>query len=120
MRLWAVCGYDDVFGGLYGMKEVDIYEGTEDGAIEYARALADDVINSYSCIHDALEDYVQEACEDEGIEDEDGIREEVYNSDMVYECIELDVNKLPTLDIEELAEMYYNDEDDFIEAYRLD
>ena len=126
MRLWAVCGYDNVFGGLHGMKEIDIYEGTENEAIEYARELADSVICSYSCIYDALEDYVQEACEDEGIEmgvgseEEDDIREEIYNSDMVYDCIELDINKLPTLDIEELAKMYYNDEDDFIEAYRLD
>jgi hypothetical protein len=39
---------------------------------------------------------------------------------MVYGCIELDVNKLPTLDLEELENMYYNNEDDFIETYRLD
>jgi len=126
MRLWAVYGYDDVFGGLHGMKEIDIYEGTENEAIEYARELADSVICSYSCIYDALEDSVREYCEDEGIEmgvgseEEDDIREELYNEAMVYGCIELDVNKLPTLDLEELKKMYYNDEDGFIETYRLD
>ena len=126
MKLWAVWGYDDIYGGLHGMKEVEIYEGTENEAIEYARELADSVISSYSDIYDALEDSVREYCEDEGIEmgvgseEEDDIREEFYNDDMVYGCIELDVNKLPTLDIEELEKMYYNDEDDFIEAYRLD
>ena len=126
MKLWAVWGYDDIYGGLHGMKEVDIYEGTENEAIEYARELADSVISSYSDIYDALEDSVREYCEDEGIEmgvgseEEDDIREEFYNDDMVYGCIELDVNKLPTLDIEELEKMYYNDEDGFIEAYRLD
>lgn len=126
MKLWAVWGYDDIYGGLHGMKEVEIYEGTENEAIEYARELADSVISSYSDIYDALENSVREYCEDEGIEmgigseEEDDIREEFYNDDMVYGCIELDVNKLPTLDIEELEKMYYNDEDGFIEAYRLD
>ena len=126
MKLWAVWGYDDIYGGLHGMKEVEIYEGTKNEAIEYARELADSVISSYSDIYDALEDSVREYCEDEGIEmgvgseEEDDIREEFYNDDMVYGCIELDVNKLPTLDIEELEKMYYNDEDGFIEAYRLD
>lgn len=126
MKLWAVWGYDDIYSGLHGMKEVEIYEGTENEAIEYARELADSVISSYSDIYDALEDSVREYCEDEGIEmgvgseEEDDIREEFYNDDMVYGCIELDVNKLPTLDLEELEKMYYNDEDGFIEAYRLD
>ena len=126
MKLWAVWGYDDIYGGLHGMKEVEIYEGTENEAIEYARELADSVISSYSDIYDVLEDSVREYCEDEGIkmgvgsEEEDDIREEFYNDDMVYGCIELDVNKLPTLDVEELEKMYYNDEDGFIEAYRLD
>lgn len=126
MKLWAVWGYDDIYGGLHGMKEVEIYEGTENEAIEYAHELADSVISSYSDIYDALEDSVREYCEDEGIEmgigseEEDDIRKEFYNDDMVYGCIELDVNKLPTLDIEELEKMYYNDEDSFIEAYRLD
>ena len=126
MKLWAVWGYDDIYGGLHGMKEVEIYEGTENEAIEYARELADSVISSYSDIYDTLEDSVREYCEDEGIEmgigseEEDDIREEIYNDDMVYGCIELDVTKLPTLDIEELEKMYYNDEDGFVEAYRLD
>ena len=125
MKLWAVWGYDDIYGGLHGMKEVEIYEGTENEAIEYARELADSVISSYSDIYNALEDSVREYCEDEGIEmdvgseKEDDIREEFYNDDMIYGCIELDINKLPTLDIEELEKMYYNDEDGFIEAYRL-
>ena len=126
MKLWAVWGYDDIYGGLHGMKEIEIYEGTENEAIEYARELADSVISSYSDIYNALEDSVREYCEDEGIEmdvgseKEDDIREEFYNDDMIYGCIELDINKLPTLDIEELEKMYYNDEDGFIEAYKLD
>lgn len=125
MKLWAVWGYDDIYGGLHGMKEVGIYEGTEDEAIEYAHELADSVVTSYSDIYDDLEESVREYCEDEGIEmgigseEEGDIREEVYNDDMVYGCIELDVTKLPTLDLEKLERMYYNEEDDFIKAYKL-
>ena len=126
MKIYAVWGHDDIYGGLHGMKEVGIYEGTENEAIEYARDLAGNVIESYSDIQDALEDSIREYCEDEGIEmgvgseEEDDIREEIYNDDMIYGCIELDVNKLPTLNIEELEMIFYNDEDDFIETYRLD
>lgn len=125
MKLWAVWGYDDIYGGLHGMKEVGIYEGTEDEAIGYARELADSVVTSYSDIYDDLEESVREYCEDEGIEmgigseEEGDIREEIYNDDMVYGCIELDVTKLPTLDLEKLEKMYYNDEEDFIKAYKL-
>ena len=125
MKLWVVWGYDDIYGGLHGMKETEIYEGTENEAIEYARELADSVISSYSAIYDALEESVQETCEAEGIEmgvnseEEDDIRDEIYNSDMVYGCIELDLNKLPTLDIDELDRMFQEDEDEFIETYRL-
>lgn len=126
MKLWAVWGYDDIYGGLHGMKEVGVYEGTENDAMQYGYEMADSVISSYADIYDALEESVKEECEAEGIEmgigseDEDDIRDEIYNSDMVYGCIELDVNKLPTLDIDELDRMFYNDEDGFIEAYRLD
>jgi hypothetical protein len=126
MKLWAVWGYDDIYGGLHGMKEVEIYEGTEDEAMQYGYELADSVVYSYHQIYDTLEESVKEECEAEGIEmginsdEEDDIRDEIYNSDMVYGCIELDLNKLPTLDIDELNRMFYNDEDGFIEAYRLD
>lgn len=126
MQLWAVWGYDDIFGGLHGMKGVAVCEGTEDDAMDYGYDLADDVINSYSDIHNLLEASVKEECEAEGIEmgigsiEEEDIRDEIYNSDLVYGCIELDPMKLPTLDINELNDMIYDDDRGFIEAYRLE
>ena len=57
-------------------------------------------------------------CEDEGIEmgigseEEDDIREEFYNDDMVYGCIELDVNKMNE------AAKYFEGEHDF-KAFKL-
>lgn len=125
MRLWAVCGFEQMYGGLHGMIETAIIEGTEDEAREYAVELSESVINSYSEIADELEETIKEECEFNNInyyEDEDevwSIREQVYDDDIDYEYIELDVNKLPTLDIETLEEMLYDDRFDFVNTYRL-
>ena len=125
MRLWAVCGYDQIFGGLHGMIETAIIEGNENQASEYAIELSESVINSYSEIADELEETIKEECELNNInyyEDEDevwSIREEVYDEDIDYEYVELDVNKLPTLDIETLEEMFYNNKEEFFDNYRL-
>ena len=125
MRLWAVSGFDQLYGGLQGIIETAIIEGTEDEAREYAIELSESVINSYSEIADRLEETIKEECELNNInyyEDEDGVwsvREEVYDEDIDYEYVELDVNKLPTLDIETLEEMLYDDRFDFIDTYRL-
>ena len=125
MRLWAVSGFDQLYGGLQGIIETAIIEGTEDEAREYAIELSESVINSYSEIADRLEETIKEECELNNInyyEDEDevwSIREQVYDDNIDYEYIELDVNKLPTLDIETLEEMLYDDRFDFVNTYRL-
>lgn len=125
MRLWAVWGYDSMFGGLHGMEETAIVEGTEDEAREWGIELSESVINSYSEIADYLEERIKEECEFNDIdyyEDEDGvwsIREQIYDEDIEFEYVELDVNKLPTLDIQILEEMFYNDKEEFLDNYRL-
>lgn len=126
MSYWAVWGYDDIYGGLHGMKEIGVFKGDENEAMQYGYELADGVISCYYQIYEALEDSVREYCEFEGIEmgasseEENDIRYEIYNEDMVYGCIELDEEKLPTLDIDELDKLYYRDEEDFIEKYKLE
>ena len=125
MRLWAVSGFDQLYGGLHGMIETAIIEGNEDQAREYAIELSESVINSYSEIADRLEETIKEECELNNInyyEDEDevwSIREQVYDDNIDYEYGELDVNKLPTLDIETLEEMFYNNKEEFFDNYRL-
>ena len=85
MRLWAVSGFDQLYGGLQGIIETAIIEGTEDEAREYAIELSESVINSYSEIADRLEETIKEECELNNInyyEDEDevwSIREQVYD-----------------------------------------
>ena len=125
MRLWAVWGCDQIYGGLHGMESTAVIEGTEDDACEYAETLSREVIESYDSIQEYLEAQVREECEFNDVDyDEDGddvyfIRNEIYDEDMEYGYIELDVNKLPTLDIEELDKMYYNYRDEFTDKYGI-
>lgn len=125
MRLWAVWGCDQIYGGLHGMESTAVIEGTEDDACEYAEALSREVIEEYGSIQENLEAQVREECEFNNVDyDEDGedvwfIRNEVYDEDMEYGYIELDVNKLPTLNIEELDKMYYNYRDEFTDKYGI-
>lgn len=125
MRLWAVWGCDQMYGGLHGMESTAVIEGTEDDACEYAETLSREVIESYSSIQENLEAQVREACEFNDVDyDEDGedvyfIRDEVYDEDLEYGYIELNVNKLPTLNIEELNKMYYNYRDEFTDKYGI-
>lgn len=125
MAIWAIKAYDDIYGGLHGMQDIDIFDGTEDEASQIASEMAGDVIDSYYDIRDALEEEVERICELEGIdlEDEsevDEIREEVYGSDAQWEIYELDITKLPTVDTMELRDMFYNTPDEFLEKYAID
>ena len=125
MRLWAVWGCDQIYGGLHGMESIAVIEGTEDDASEYAETLSREVIESYSSIQEYLEAQVRETCEFNNIDyNEDGddvwfIRNEVYDEDLEYGYIELNVNKLPTLNIEELNKMYYNYREEFTDKYGI-
>ena len=126
MRLWAIKGYDDLYGGLHGMCSLSVIEvDTEKEASEFAQDLAADVVQGYTCIEEELEDSIQCECEaddipyGQGTEEEEAIRDEIYAADAVYEVWELDVDKLPTTDVDELSEMYYNQEEEFLNQFRL-
>lgn len=116
MAFWAVKGYDAFFGGMDGMCSLDVIEGTEAEANERGLELSWETIESYADIMDQLE------CEIEGYDfydddEEDRIREEVYQKDIEFYYFELDETKLPTRDVRELSNMYYNDEDEFRAKY---
>lgn len=124
MAIWAIKAYDDIYGGLHGMQDIDIFDGTEDEASQIASEMAGDVIDSYYDIRDALEEEVERICELEGIdlEDEsevDEIREEVYDEDAQWEIYELDITKLPTVNTMELRDMFYRNPDEFLEKYAI-
>ena len=126
MALYLVKGCDRIYGGLHGMQDFDIVECREDSdAIDWALELAADVVASYGEIYDSLEEDVREECEAEGIDYEsndsrvDEIREEIYSEDYEFEVGLLDENELPTFDLDELSDLYWNDPDEFKKLYVL-
>lgn len=126
MAFYLVKGCDRIYGGLHGMRGFDIGECREEAdAIDWALDLAADVVASYSEIYDSLEEDVREECEAEGIDYEsngskvDEIREEIYSEDYEIEVGLLDENELPTFDLDELSDLYWNDPDEFEKLYVL-
>ena len=124
MAYWAIKAYDDIYGGLHGMQDINILCGTEDEAREVASDMAFDVIDSYYDIRDALEEKVERICELEGIDLADEsevneVREEVYDQDAQWEIYELDRTKLPTVNTVKLRDMFYNNPDEFLEKYAI-
>lgn len=125
MAIWAIKGYDEFYGGLHGMVEYEIFEGTEEEADARGLEMSYEVINDYSSIIDALEDDVKFQCEqedldyDEGGEEVDDIRAEVYGGDTAWNIYQLDESKLPTLDLGKLENMFYNNPDEFLEKYAI-
>lgn len=123
MAIWAIKGYDEFYGGLHGMIDYEIFEGTEQEAEAEGLEMSYEVINDYSSIIDALEDDVKFQCEqedldyDEGGEEVDDIRAEVYGEDTAWNIYQLDESKLPTLDLNKLKNMFYRNPDEFLEKY---
>lgn len=124
MSLFAVWGYDDIYGGEHGMKEVRIIDGTVENAKEWAIQLACDVIDFYDCIADDLEENVICECEwyniDPDSDEADNIRNRIYDEDLVYGYVALDENKLPKdKDFEKLEEELFSDIEAFVKKYRI-
>ena len=123
MAIWAIRAYDELYGGLHGMCDLDIIEGSEEFAEDVAKEMSISVIESYNEIYDQLEDDIREYCEEEGLDyDENGeevenIREEFYGEDTAWDIHILDWTKLPTLDFNELDNMFYNNPDEFLKLY---
>ena len=107
------------------MIEYEIFEGTEEQANARGLEMSYEVINDYEAITDALEEDVKDQCEwenidyDEGGEEVDNIRDEVYGEDTGWNIYQLDKNKLPTLDFKKLEDMFYNSPDEFLEEYAI-
>ena len=126
MGIFAVWGQDAIYNGNGGMCEREVISASsKEEAEEYAITLSKSVICSYQQIYDELENQVEEICEEEEIEygaetnEEANIRENIYNMDLEYACVELDIHKLPTLILEDLNDMFEKEEKYFIDEYQL-
>ena len=124
MKIYAIWGHDVIYGGLHGMEYTDIIETEDDlDALASAELLAWDVVESFSFIQNTLEEEVEEALmelsEEEKEEKEEEIRSEIYREDLEWGAIELDKDLLPTLDLNILDDMYYNDKEGFTKEFAL-
>ena len=126
MRIFAISGQDELYQGLHGMRHVNvIIANAIEEAIEEARNLAYEVMTEYSQIYEQLEEDVCEYCDSEGVRygwetvEEENLREEVYENDAVYEVYELNIEKLPTLNLSELSRYFYESPEEFLNAFSL-
>ena len=126
MAYWAIKGYDDYYGGLHGMVEYKVIEGTEEDANNHGLEMSYSVIESYSEIEEALEDNIEDELgyydfedDDEEEATRDSIRSRTYNQDTAWEIHQLDKSKLPTLNLSELGDMFYDNPDEFLEKYAI-
>ena len=111
--------------GFMEWKDMILFEGTEEEVDECGLEMSHEIIESYHDIYDSLENTIREYCEEEGLDyDENGeevedIREEVYGEDTAWDIHELDKAKLPTLNFNELNNMFYNNPNEFLELYAI-
>lgn len=126
MKLYAIYGEDELYQGGNGIRYTQIIEAeSKSEALNYADELSENVIEDFPAIYESLEKDIQDECIfreipfGEGSFDEDEIREEIYYIDKRYGAIELNKNKLPTLDIHELDKMFSNNFEDFIEEFGI-
>ena len=128
MAWYLIKGYDNIFNGSHGMIKSEIVNCNDDQeAVEWAYALAQEVVEDYSAIYNFLEEDVKEICIDEGINyEEDGpavddIRDGIYEEDYKIEVGLLDETLLPDIiiDSDVLEDMYWEDEEKFEKLYVL-
>ena len=97
------------------------FDLTEEEAIEIARENSIEVINSYSCIYEELEEtiqnYIDENDEEMLKEEIDELREEIYQEDISYNIYKIDADIAKEYDIDYLEKMLNRDPEDFIEKY---
>lgn len=127
MKLYYISGKDNLYQGLHGMQDSRIVLcDDDDEAIEWAKELSYDVMESYSNIYEDLEERVVERCAEECVyykddgSEVDRIREEVYDEDLNYEVDLLNSNWLPTEDIDELDDLLWEiGDEEFRSRYSL-
>ena len=122
--MWYVIhAFEEKYGGYHGIEDWTINTGTEEEAIEEARELSLDVMNSYSFIIDELENDV-EAFTDENMSEDDieELRYDIYNENVAYEIWKIksdvydDFSKSDYC-IDDLRDELYKDPEEFIEKY---
>jgi len=116
--MYVIHAFEEKCGGYHGIEDWTISTGTEEEAIEEARELSLDVMNSYSFIVDELENDV-EAFTDENMSEDDieELRYDIYNENVAYEIWKIKSDIIKEYDIDTLEKWLYDDPEGFIEKY---
>ena len=86
--------YENIYGGLHGINDALVFEGTEKEACEEAYNRGWELLTSYGFLEDELEEQVQyEITDDMTFQDIDELRHQIFAEDIEYEVIEIDESK---------------------------
>jgi len=116
MARYAIYAYDGIFEGLHGMnsKLVMTCDNLRE-ATQIAEEESLEVIHSYPAIYESIEQDLEDAYGDEF----DEYYDEFMNDDIAYNIYEINEDVASEYSNEELYDMFYNDEDTFIQKYCL-
>lgn len=120
--LYVIMAADNIYQGYHGLIDWSVWDcQNEEEAIEIARENSIEIINSYSCIYEELEETIQNYIDedDKGMSEEeiDELREEIYQEDISYSIYKIDADIAKEYDIDYLEKMLNRDPEDFIEKY---
>lgn len=117
--LYVIYAYEEKYEGYHGINDWSIWDcANEKEAISIARENSMEVINSYSCVYEELENDVESFTdEDMSEEDIEQLRADIYEEDIAYFIWKIDSDIIKDYDIETLETWLCNDPDDFIEKY---
>jgi len=94
MARYALYIYEDIYGGLHGINDVLVFEGTEKEACKEAYNRGWELLTSYGFLEDDLEEQVQdEITDDMTFQDVDELRSQIFAEDIEYEVVEIDESK---------------------------
>lgn len=120
--LYVIYAAENIYGGLHGLYDYSICDcDSLDEALEIGYENSLEVINSYGCIYEELEEELQEYIDsaDDTFSEEavEKLRAEIYNEDVDYNFWKIKEEILEEYSIEEMEEMLYADPEFFIEEY---
>jgi len=95
MARYVYYACENIYGGLHGMNICGVVEAnSEDEIADIARTAAYEIIESYSCIVDNLEETIAEYITSDMSEDDiDALRSEIYAEDIDYAWHKIDETK---------------------------
>lgn len=124
--LYAVIAYEAIYGGLHGMVDYFIVDGTEEDAESQAQEASYEIMHEYHDIEESLRDAATGRWEDDndwdpdedGYPTEEDIEEYLMDEEdenLAYEIYP--IVKETNLSLEQLDNLFYRNPEDFIREY---